>query len=324
MGHIIYLKDQEAPVKRACHPGGHYGDYCAGVLSLTHLSLNKMVSQTAFWNAFSWLKSFVIWFEFHWSLLLKVQLTISQHWFRNWLGAKQATSHYLNQCWPSSLMHICGTSGSRFNSSCWLIWKSDTHRFHLRVPGLQTSGSDLTTWKGTRIISPAMADRWHVPLLNHHHFPEKNICILLNFYPHPLPQVKGYCHHHRCHQSVSPSVYLETSNITALYTTIFCICVSYQCGNTMNLNSTRLLHSPDLHSLGLCRVDYFRQARTVETVLNLTWPSCTSCWTFGPYLDYLFGTYPDHLFGTYPDYWPSEGCLVHVFSNIFQDWYNEM
>ena len=186
--HIIYLKDQEAPVKRACHPGGHYGDYCAGVLSLTHLSLNKMVSQTAFWNAFSWLKSFVIWFEFHWSLLLKVQLTISQHWFRNWLGAKQATSHYLNQCWPSSLMHICGTRGSWFNSSCWLIWKSDTHRFHLRVPGLHTSGSDLTTWKGTRIISPAMADRWHAPLLNHHHFPEKNICILrIKFLPPPPP-----------------------------------------------------------------------------------------------------------------------------------------
>ena len=32
-----------------------------------------------------------------WSLFLGVQLTISQHWFRWWLGADQATSHYLNQ-----------------------------------------------------------------------------------------------------------------------------------------------------------------------------------------------------------------------------------
>ena len=28
-----------------------------------------------------------------------LQLTIFQHWFRKWLGADQATSHYLNQWW---------------------------------------------------------------------------------------------------------------------------------------------------------------------------------------------------------------------------------
>ena len=33
-----------------------------------------------------WMKSFVFWFEFHWSLFLRVQLTIIQHWFRWWLG----------------------------------------------------------------------------------------------------------------------------------------------------------------------------------------------------------------------------------------------
>ena len=31
--------------------------------------------------------------------IAKVQLTISQHWFRYWLGADQATSHYLSQWW---------------------------------------------------------------------------------------------------------------------------------------------------------------------------------------------------------------------------------
>ena len=51
------------------------------------------------------------WFEFRWSLFLKVQLTISQHWFRYWLGIEQATSHYLNQCLPSSLTYICGNNG---------------------------------------------------------------------------------------------------------------------------------------------------------------------------------------------------------------------
>ena len=38
-----------------------------------------------------------------------VQLTLSQHWFRKWLGAEQAASHYLNQRWPSLLTHICVT-----------------------------------------------------------------------------------------------------------------------------------------------------------------------------------------------------------------------
>ena len=33
-------------------------------------------------NVFSWMKSFVFWFEFHWSLFLRVHLTIIQHWFR--------------------------------------------------------------------------------------------------------------------------------------------------------------------------------------------------------------------------------------------------
>ena len=37
--------------------------------------------------------------NFHWSLFLGVQLAIFQHWFRQWLGAVQATSHYLNQWW---------------------------------------------------------------------------------------------------------------------------------------------------------------------------------------------------------------------------------
>ena len=54
------------------HPGGH----------LTHLPQDKMVTNSPFSNAFSWMKSFVLWFEFHWSLFLRVQFTISQHWFR--------------------------------------------------------------------------------------------------------------------------------------------------------------------------------------------------------------------------------------------------
>ena len=35
--------------------------------------------------------------RFYCSWFPSVQLTIFQHWFREWLGADQATSHYLNQ-----------------------------------------------------------------------------------------------------------------------------------------------------------------------------------------------------------------------------------
>ena len=51
---------------------------------LTHLPLDKMatISQMIFADAFSWIKSFVVWLKCHWSLFLRVQLTITQYWFR--------------------------------------------------------------------------------------------------------------------------------------------------------------------------------------------------------------------------------------------------
>ena len=57
-------------------------------------------------------------FTFHWSMFPGVQLTISQYWFSKRLCVEQATSHYLNQCWPDSLTHICGTRGRWVN---WLV-----------------------------------------------------------------------------------------------------------------------------------------------------------------------------------------------------------
>ena len=70
-------------------------------LTFTHWGWDKMaaVSQTIFSNAFSWMKMYEFQLKFHWSILLRVQLTIFQHWFRLWLGTNQATSHYLNQWW---------------------------------------------------------------------------------------------------------------------------------------------------------------------------------------------------------------------------------
>ena len=53
-------------------------------VNLTHWGREKMdaISQTTFWSAFSWMKIFELRLKFHWSLFLRVQLTIFQHWFR--------------------------------------------------------------------------------------------------------------------------------------------------------------------------------------------------------------------------------------------------
>ena len=75
-----------------------FGYYWSGS---THWGRDKMVdfSQTTLSNAFSWMKILEFRLKLHWSLLLRVLFTIFQHWFWLWLGAHQATSHYLNQYW---------------------------------------------------------------------------------------------------------------------------------------------------------------------------------------------------------------------------------
>ena len=69
--------------------------------NLTHWDRNKMAAffQTIFLNAFSAIKSFEFRLSVHWKLFPGVQLTLFQHCFRWWLGAGQATSHYLKQWW---------------------------------------------------------------------------------------------------------------------------------------------------------------------------------------------------------------------------------
>ena len=70
-------------------------------LWINTLRWNKMAAilQTIFSNEFSWMKIYEFRLQFHWSLFLRVQLKTFHHWFRWWLGADQATSHYLKQWW---------------------------------------------------------------------------------------------------------------------------------------------------------------------------------------------------------------------------------
>ena len=69
------------------------------------------LSQTTLSTVFSWMKMLEFRLRFHWSLFIRVQLTIFQHWFRLWLGAVQVTSHYLNQWWSSQPTHIYSSLG---------------------------------------------------------------------------------------------------------------------------------------------------------------------------------------------------------------------
>ena len=52
--------------------------------SLTHWGREKMAAilLTTFLNTFSSMEIFEFWLKFHWNLFLRVQSTISQHWFK--------------------------------------------------------------------------------------------------------------------------------------------------------------------------------------------------------------------------------------------------
>ena len=81
-------------------------------LLLTHWGRDKMdaISQTTFLRVFSSMKIVIFWLNFHWNMFARVQLTIIQHWFRLWLGADQAISHYPNQ-WLLHYRRLYGSLG---------------------------------------------------------------------------------------------------------------------------------------------------------------------------------------------------------------------
>ena len=74
-------------------------DFCCD-LCFNSYSINwgrdKMaaISQTTFWNAFSWMTVVIFWFKFNWNLFPMVQLLISDQWLRSWLGTGQAARYY--------------------------------------------------------------------------------------------------------------------------------------------------------------------------------------------------------------------------------------
>ena len=82
-------------------PKSMKGDLWCNIAFLTHWGQGNMavILQTTFSNAFPSIKMYKFRLRFYSNLFPRVQLTIFQHLFRKWLGAGQATSHYLNQWW---------------------------------------------------------------------------------------------------------------------------------------------------------------------------------------------------------------------------------
>ena len=69
------------------------------------------------------MKLFEFQLKLHWRLFLGVQLTIFQHWIRKWVGADQATSHYLNSCWLDYWGMHASLGLNEFNIiQLWTYW----------------------------------------------------------------------------------------------------------------------------------------------------------------------------------------------------------
>ena len=76
-----------------------------------------------------WMKMY----QFHWSLYPRVQLIIFQHWFRQWLGAGQATSHYLNQWWLIYRHTYASLGLNELIPSGWRILRISTCEMSLKI-----------------------------------------------------------------------------------------------------------------------------------------------------------------------------------------------
>ena len=83
-------------------------------------------SQTIFSDAFSWMKSFVFWSQFHWSLFLRVQLTITSIDLDNGLALyRQQAIIWTNADLIYWRIYICGTRGRWVEIAVNALWPEE-------------------------------------------------------------------------------------------------------------------------------------------------------------------------------------------------------
>ena len=137
------------------------------------------ISQTVFSVAFSWMKHFVFWLKFQWSLFLRVQLAVTQHWLDNGLAPNRRQAiiwsnadpiHWriyaaLGGRWVNEIAVISGylntISALRFCDIFLailydVIWLVKTYS-----KSLITVWSRTSTW---RVVSPYQICQWYFSL----------------------------------------------------------------------------------------------------------------------------------------------------------------
>ena len=82
-GNCLFIDKPLPKLMATCYESDHTNTF-----QLTHLPMDIMaaISQTIFSDAFLWMKSFVIWLKFHWSLFVRVQFTINSFGLDNGLA----------------------------------------------------------------------------------------------------------------------------------------------------------------------------------------------------------------------------------------------
>ena len=90
--------------------------------------------------------------NFDWTSFLKIQLVITQHCCRWWLVARSATSHYLNQWWPSSQTNISVTRHQYFHEVFCGTLRISSPGIQMAVTRISCSGQ------------PSMNHQWRRPV----------------------------------------------------------------------------------------------------------------------------------------------------------------
>ena len=197
---------------------------------LTHWGRYKVngITQTTFSSAFFWTKMFDFRLQFHWSLFLRVQLTLFKHWFWLWLGAVQATSHYLNQWWlvyrriyaslgPNELkVNLFSQYGNQYDC---LIRHAALLAFHRRITCIMNilgfDGDTITMWK-----------RWHFILFPKRAANLKHDGFITQDYGNCVKQVICITN---AHKLMTQQIYLHDSNIIKMnHTDIIKVRVLFQ------------------------------------------------------------------------------------------------
>ena len=175
---MLWLGMCESPGKlgdRACHPGGHHWNYHPGALSLSQVA--------------QWTQNFVILTKF--SSLSTPETQFDKLQCIQWWKFRENDSISI--------------------SVQQLIWGSHTRRFYLRVPDLQISCRDLTTWQGARLITQ-QCPPGGIP----YSLTKADISIDLSYKSHNAPAPYSTMHHseQKCESCVSSYWYQPTEHMT--------------------------------------------------------------------------------------------------------------